>query len=273
MIRLILPASPEAAHAEAMLRAHPKDVFGCKLAANRAAYGWEGEGSQANLLYEGARPVGLLGLLDGQAILLCDTPPPADTLEELACYLRMAGVTEWMGDAAVGARLAGSLPGWTSESSVILQAAGYPPDSAPPPDPAVVRNGPSDGIFELLRQPFGLDPAVKAGFEADLRLRIDRWICDLYAIYDGDGQAISTLTVTRAPGLRLIGSVATAPAHRGRGLAGRLIETVRTVYAGETLAVMALHEGVVGFYIQHTFCPVGRWSRLRAPTQTPGDGQ
>ena len=266
MIRLVLPHTPEAAQAEELLRTHRASVFACKLHANRAAYGWDEPFSRANLLLQEGQPVGLSGSLDDQCVLLCDALPDP---EELAVYLQMDKTHELMADAACCRALLPYLGGWSYEESAILKTVGARQADL---SSQVEKNGELSGIFDLLAEPFELPPTSREGFERDLRLRIDRWICDLYAIYRG-GRAQSTITVTRAPGLRLIGSVATARDARSQGLAGAILRTILDSYRGESIAVMALHDVVAGFYKQFGFTETGRWGRLRAPQHRAGKGK
>ena len=74
---------------------------------------------------------------------------------------------------------------------------------------------------------------------------------------------MATITLTRSPGVRIIGSVATDPAMRGRGYAGAILKQILHEHYGEQIAVFAIKDAVAGFYRQFGFEQIGRWGRLR----------
>jgi ElaA protein len=74
--------------------------------------------------------------------------------------------------------------------------------------------------------------------------------------FERAGEVTAYLRILADDGVERIGRVVTAPAARGRGLAGRLMTEALTVI-GHRPAVLDAQAHLAGFYAQHGFEPAG----------------
>ncbi len=156
----------------------------------------------------------VLSILDGHAVLFCDTAH----LEEWMTFLSMrSDILSLAADATIARSLASAmhLP-LTLRAVMRLQVPITPP--VPPPEEVSPRE-----VYPLLQTAFGDTAPPFDGWYVDISHRIRHGLCHIAAIRRENQPVSAAMTVAECTHTAVIGGVATHPDHRRQGLAGQCV--------------------------------------------------
>lgn len=222
---------------------------------------WEAYGTQHAFLrfWSGDRGE-CIALMDGQAILVCDTGDLCLDNDELLCFLSMQ--TEIRGirtDAQTAEWLFAHLGGRLETGEVMQPALAFTQSSN------VVKPFTERETYPLLKQVFGEAMPPFEAWYVDVSHRRRHGLCRIVGIEERGEAAATAMTVAECTGHALIGAVATAPQSRGKGYASACVSTLTQLLQreGKQVWLSPKNEKAKRLYEHLGFKSVDRWGSLQ----------
>lgn len=239
-----------------MLRLCGGVVQNCSVYNARIFTGWQAYGALPNppLLYSDG---------GGVQLLLCGGVLTVDGLgfdaEETRSFIELCGCKTLICSGEALAKL--GICGKTERYTVMRYAS-----EAPAACGEVCTQPRLDDVYPLLKAEF--TNMASLGFNdwyCDVSLKIRRGLGFMYAVYEGGTLCACAGVNYRNDNTAVIGSVVTAPAHRGRGLAATLVNaaTARVLAAGLIPQIVCQNEAAMRLYKKIGYVPTEEYTETR----------
>lgn len=227
---------------------------------------WEAYGSDLSFLrfWSGDRGE-QIALMDGQAVLVCDTASSGQENDELLCFLAMQPEIHSIRTDAQTAEWLFKHLGGQLETGVVMQPSGKLTAVS-----AAVRSFTERETYPLLEQVFGNSVPPFEAWYVDVSHRRRHGLCRLVGIEERGEAADVAMTVAECTGHALIGAVATAPMFRGKGYASACVSTLTHCLQneGKQVWLSPKNEKAKHLYERLGFITVGGWGSLRLNTRS-----
>ena len=201
-----------------------------------------------------------IALMDGQAILVCDTADLYPDNDELLCFLSMQPeIRSIRTDAQTAEWLFAHLGGHLKTGEVMQPTRKFIESSA------MVKPFAERETYPLLERVFGDAVPPFEAWYVDVSHRRRRDLCRIVGIEERGEAAAVAMTVAECTGHALIGAVATAPQCRGKGYASACVSTLTQLlqYEKKQVWLSPKNEKAKCLYEHLGFKTVGRWGSLQ----------